>query len=184
MTMPYPAGAARRASLAPLAGAGWGFLALGTLAVLAPLAAGRATVELLGAAMVLWGGFGAAAAAAMRPEAGGRGAALAFGLLAALGAAFLLFPAAGMEALALVIVAGLLLEGVASILFALRISGRERRWGWMLASGAAALAAGLAVLVGRPGTADWLVGTVLGLDFATTGVAMLALRRAALRPAA
>jgi uncharacterized membrane protein HdeD (DUF308 family) len=102
--------------------------------------------------------------------------AAAFGVVVLLGLVFLLFPRIGIEVMTLCVVAGFLSEGVFSILFALRLSRRASRWGWMAASGAASLALGLVVLFGWPGTATWLLGLLIGVNFLITGIALLVLR--------
>ena len=157
---------------------GWGFVGLGAVAILAPAATSTATAVILALAMLLWGGMGAWMSFEMRERAGWRASAAGFGLLATLGLFFLLFPAQGVQTLALFIVAALLLEGVVSILLGLGWSGRMRRWGLLVASGATALIAGLVVLLGWPNSADWLIGVVLGVNFLTTGLALLAVRGA------
>ena len=103
--------------------------------------------------------------------------------LAALGVVFLALPGLGIEVLSMLVVAGFLAEGVLSIAYGLRVSDRQHGWGWMVASGAAALAVGLIVLFGWPETATWLLGLLLGINFFTTGLALLALARSATRHA-
>jgi uncharacterized membrane protein/uncharacterized membrane protein HdeD (DUF308 family) len=141
-----------------------------------PAAATLAVTLLVAATLLFWGGLGVWMSLSLRDLPEWKLSAAAFGLVAALGLAFLVFPGVGAEVMTLFVVAGFLIEGVFSILFALRLSGRASGWGWMAASGAAALVLGLVVLIGWPDTATWLLGLLIGVNFLTTGAALLALR--------
>ncbi|MCU4654786.1 DUF308 domain-containing protein [Roseibacterium sp. SDUM158016] len=162
-----------RSSLGWLAG---GFILLGVLSILAPAAATLAATVLVGLAMLFWGGLGLWMSLSLRAYPEWKLAASGFGLVAGLGVVFLVFPRLGIEAMTLLVVAGFLIEGVFSILFGLRLSPEASGWGWMVASGVAALAVGLILLIGWPGTATWLLGLMLGMNFLTTGAALLAVR--------
>ena len=162
---------------------GWSFAVLGAVSVLAPQIATLVATTFVAAAMVFWGGLGAWLSVTLRPSPGWRFSAAAFGLLAALGVVFLALPGLGIEVLSMLVVAGFLAEGVLSIAYGLRVSDRQHGWGWMVASGVAALAVGLIVLFGWPETATWLLGLLLGINFFTTGLALLALARSATRHA-
>lgn len=157
---------------------GYGFAALGILAILAPAAATVAAVVFVAALMLVWGVLGVAMSFALRPLPEWGISAVAFGLLAALGAIFIAFPRIGIETLTLFAIAGFLVEGVVSILIGLRSSRVGGGWRWMVASGVASLVLGLIVLIGWPGTATWLVGLLFGINFLTTGIALLAFRSA------
>jgi uncharacterized membrane protein HdeD (DUF308 family) len=162
---------------------GWSFAALGVVSVLAPQIATLVATTFVAAAMVFWGGLGLWLSFTLRPFPEWRFSAAAFGLLMALGVVFLALPGLGIEVLSMLVVAGFLAEGVLSIAYGLRVSDRQRGWGWMVASGVAALAVGLIVLFGWPETATWLLGLLLGINFFTTGLALLALARATTRRA-
>lgn len=156
---------------------GGGFLILGGLAILAPQGATLAVEGFLASMILIWGGLGLGTALAVRPMPEWGFAAAAYAVLAALGAGFLAWPGVGIEVLTLVAVAGFLVEGVVSILIGLRSSHGGRGWVWMVASGGAALAVGLLLLLGWPGTAAWLIGVLFGINFLSTGIALLAFRR-------
>ena len=53
----------------------------------------------------------------------------------------------------------------------------ERGWGWLVVNGIVTLALGLLLVLGLPGTALWAIGVMLGVNFLSTGIAMLALSR-------
>lgn len=157
---------------------GWigaAFIVLGALAILAPVAAAPATVVAGG--MLAWGGLGLWMALTLRPLPESGFAALVFVVIALLGLLFLAFPAAGIEAMTLFLVAGFLADGVLSILFGLRLSAQAAGWGWMVASGAVSLTLGFILLLGWPQMAAWFAGGLLGINLVTTGMALLAVRR-------
>jgi uncharacterized membrane protein HdeD (DUF308 family) len=77
----------------------------------------------------------------------------------AVGTVLLLWPLSGVLSLTLVLIVYFLIEGVASIMFALEhkreLSGR---WGWMLASDIIDLIMAAIIFAGLPGTAVWAIG--------------------------
>lgn len=158
---------------------GWSFVGLGAVSVLAPNVATLVAATFVAAAMLFWGGLGLWMSFALRPFPEWRFSAGVFGPLAALGVIFFAIPKIGIEVLTMLAVTGFLAEGVVSVVYGLRISERTRGWGWMVASGVASLIVGLIVLFGWPETATWLLGLLLGINFLTTGIALLALGRTA-----
>jgi uncharacterized membrane protein HdeD (DUF308 family) len=76
----------------------------------------------------------------------------------------------------LVLIAFFVIEGVASIMFALEhrreLSGR---WGWMLASGIIDLILATIILAGLPGTAAWAIGLLVGTNMVFGGTALIAM---------
>jgi uncharacterized membrane protein HdeD (DUF308 family) len=160
---------------------GWlaiGFTALGIVSILAPAAATFAATILVASTMVIWGLLGVWMSLSMRRFPEWRFSALAFGAVAGFGLVFLAFPAIGIEAMTLFLVASFLVEGIVSVAFGLRMSGNTGRWGWMTASGFASLVLGFLVLLGWPATASWLLGLLFGVNFLTTGVALFLVRGA------
>jgi len=94
----------------------------------------------------------------------------------AVGIVLLLRPLSGVLSLTLVLIAFFVIEGVASIMFALEhkheLSGR---WGWMLASGIIDLILATIILAGLPGTAAWAIGLLVGINMVFGGLALIAL---------
>jgi uncharacterized membrane protein HdeD (DUF308 family) len=92
------------------------------------------------------------------------------------GIALLVSPAAGVVSLTLVLIAFFIIEGVASIMFALdhkrELSGR---WGWMLASGIIDLILAAAVFAMLPGAAAWVIGLLVGINMVFGGSALIAM---------
>jgi uncharacterized membrane protein HdeD (DUF308 family) len=152
------------------------FLALGAAALLAPAAATVAITVLIAALMMFWGLCGVWLAFEMRHFPEWRFSAAAFSLLAACGALFLALPGAGEEVLTLLVVAGLLAEGVISIFMGMRLRSARQGERGLIASGAVSLVIGLIVLIDWPTSADLLLGIVLGINFLATGASLLVLQ--------
>jgi uncharacterized membrane protein HdeD (DUF308 family) len=76
----------------------------------------------------------------------------------------LLWPLSGVLTLTLVLIVFFVIEGVASIMFALEHKVNYREDGaWMLASGVIDLILGAIILAGLPGTAAWAFGLLVGI---------------------
>jgi uncharacterized membrane protein HdeD (DUF308 family) len=94
----------------------------------------------------------------------------------AVGIVLLLWPLSGVLSLTLVLIVYFLIEGVASIMFALEhkreLSGR---WGWMLASGIIDLIMAAIIFAGLPGTAVWAIGMLVGINMVFGGSALIAM---------
>ncbi len=92
------------------------------------------------------------------------------------GLVLLVWPVSGAISLTLVLIAFFIVEGVASILYALehrqRLSGR---WGWMLLSGVIDLVLAAMVFAGLPGTAAWALGLLVGINMIFGGAALIAM---------
>src|SRR6202043_4279204 len=77
----------------------------------------------------------------------------------AAGIILLLWPLSGVLSLTLILIVFFVIEGIASIMFALdhkrELSGQ---WGWMLASGIIDLILATIILTGLPGSAAWAIG--------------------------
>ena len=103
--------------------------------------------------------------------------ALISGLLGVVvGVLLLASPLRGAVSLTIVLVAFFIIEGVASIMFALdhkrELSGR---WGWMLASGIIDLVLGAMIFAGLPSTAAWAIGLLVGINMVFGGSALVAM---------
>ena len=161
-----------------LAIVGWVFAAIGVIAIVLPVAATVVAEALIAWMLTLWGVVGLWFAWEMRPAPEWRYAATAFGLTLLLGLTFALFPRVSIETLIIVMMLAFLMEGVVSILLGLRTSDRVSNWGWLVLSGACSLVVGFIILLGWPGTAAWTLGLLMGLNFLSTGVALIMLKNA------
>jgi uncharacterized membrane protein HdeD (DUF308 family) len=94
----------------------------------------------------------------------------------AVGIVLLLWPLSGVLSLTFVLIVFFVIEGVASIMFALEhkreLSGR---WGWMLASGIIDLILAAIIFAGLPGTAAWAIGLLVGINMVFGGAALIAM---------
>ena len=97
-------------------------------------------------------------------------------LAIAAGIVLLVWPISGAISLTLLLIVFFIIEGVLSIMYALEhkkeLSGR---WGWMLASGIIDLILAGIILIGLPGTADWALGLLVGINMLFGGSALIAM---------
>ena len=149
---------------------------LGLLAIAIPPIASLAVAILVGWLILISGIIGLVTTFMMR-HAPGFWWSLASAVLAILVGVILLgWPLTSVFSLTLVLIVFFLLEGIASIMFALehrnQLSGR---WGWMLASGIVDLILAALILIGLPGTAAWAIGLLVGINMLFGGSAMIAM---------
>jgi uncharacterized membrane protein HdeD (DUF308 family) len=178
------AGQSRRAKLFLIEGIV--LVILGLAAVTLPLFATIAIAIVVGWVFLLSGIVGLVATIRMR-RAPGFWWSLLSGILGVVaGIVLLRWPLSGAFSLTVVLTMFLLLEGVASIMFALEhkreLSGR---WGMMLLSGLVDLFLAGVIFAGLPGTAAWAIGLLVGINMIFGGSALIAMalhaREAALR---
>jgi uncharacterized membrane protein HdeD (DUF308 family) len=149
---------------------------LGLLAIALPPIASLAVAILVGWLILISGIVGLVTTFMMR-HAPGFWWSLASAVLAtAVGIILLGWPASGVLSLTLVLIFFFMLEGIASIMFAIdhrnQLSGR---WGWMLASGIVDLFLAGLIFVGLPGTAAWAIGLLLGINMIFGGTSLIAM---------
>jgi len=103
----------------------------------------------------------------------------------AAGVVLLAWPISGTLSLTLVLIAFFIVEGIASILYAIehrtQLSGN---WVWMLVSGIIDLILAGIIFAGLPGTAAWALGLLVGINMLFGGVALIAMALAARNPTA
>ena len=103
----------------------------------------------------------------------------------AAGIVLLLWPISGAVSLTLVLIAFFVVEGIASILYAIEHRNQlTGRWGWMLFSGIIDLILAAIIFSGLPGTAVWALGLLVGINMVFGGVALIGMALAARHPAA
>jgi uncharacterized membrane protein HdeD (DUF308 family) len=95
------------------------------------------------------------------------------------------WPASGAQSLTLLLIFFFILEGVATIMYAFdhkrELSGR---WGLLLMSGIVDLILAAILLAGFPGTAQWALGLLVGINMLLGGAALIGLALHARTPAA
>ena len=98
----------------------------------------------------------------------------------AAGIVLLIWPISGAVSLTLLLSAFFIVEGVASIMYAIdhrnQLTGR---WGWMLLSGVVDLILAGIIVAGLPGTAAWALGLLVGINMLFGGTAMIGMALAA-----
>jgi uncharacterized membrane protein HdeD (DUF308 family) len=149
-------------------------LILGTLAILLPLFATIAATIILGWIFLVSGLMGLVATFGTRGMPGFWWSLLSALLATAAGLVLLAQPVSGALSLTLVMIAFFIVEGAATIMYALdhrrELSGR---WEWMLASGVVDIILAGLILAGFPGSAAWALGLLLGINMIFGGAAIV-----------
>ena len=149
---------------------------LGAAAIVIPPLATIAVTILVGWLFLISGVVGLFTTFWMRHAPGFWWALLSALLGIVLGVWLLAAPITGAVSLTILLVAFFVIEGVASIMFALdhkrELSGQ---WGWMLVSGIVDLILGAVIFAGLPGTAAWAIGLLVGINMIFGGVALIAM---------
>jgi uncharacterized membrane protein HdeD (DUF308 family) len=154
---------------------GWVLIVLGLLAVILPFMAGKATVILIGSILLVAG-----LAQLIETFRGSDGndsrlLTLILGAITTLAAIFVLaHPLLGLRFLTLLFVAYLIGDGLWKIIASLRRIGVSG-WMWLLASGILSLLFGVLIWKQWPVPGDSAVGIIIGVNLASTGIAVLAL---------
>ena len=101
----------------------------------------------------------------------------------AAGLVLLLWPTSGTVSLTLLLIAFFVVEGIASIMYAIEHGNRlTGRWVWMFVSGIVDLILAGIIFAGLPGTAAWALGLLVGIDMVFGGAALSAMALAARHP--
>jgi uncharacterized membrane protein HdeD (DUF308 family) len=149
---------------------------LGATAVVLPPIATLAVTVLIGWLFLVSGIIGLITTFWLRHAPGFWWSLLSAVLGIVVGVMLLASPLTGAFSLTLLLVAFFVVEGIASIMFALdhkrELSGQ---WGWMLASGIIDLALAIMIFAGLPSTAAWAIGLLVGINMIFGGSALIAM---------
>jgi uncharacterized membrane protein HdeD (DUF308 family) len=149
-------------------------IVLGAIAVVIPPLATLAVTILFGWLFLVSGVIGLFTTFWMRQAPGFWWSLVSAALGVLVGASLLAMPLSGALSLTVVLVAFFIIEGVATIMFALdhkrELTGR---WGWMLFSGIVDLALSVMILAGLPSTAAWAIGLLVGINMIFGGSALI-----------
>ena len=155
---------------------GIALVVLGVIAILIPPIATLAVTIVLGWLFLVSGVIGLFTTFWMRQAPGFWWSLISAVLAIVVGGLLLTRPVSGALSLTIVVVVFFVIEGVASIMFALdhkrELSGR---WGWMLMSGIIDLALAALVFTGLPSTAAWAIGLLVGINMVFGGSALIAM---------
>jgi uncharacterized membrane protein HdeD (DUF308 family) len=150
---------------------------LGLAAILIPSIATLAVEILFGWLFLISGIVGLITTFRMRHAPGFWWSLVSAVLGIAAGIVLLLWPLSGVLSLTLVLIVFFVIEGVASIMFALdhKRDNQSGRWGWMLASGIIDLILAAIIAAGLPVTAAWAIGLLVGINMLFGGSALIAM---------
>jgi uncharacterized membrane protein HdeD (DUF308 family) len=151
-------------------------LILGLLAFLLPPLATLSVTIILGWLFVVSGMMGLMTTFWLRQAPGFWWSLISALLGVVAGVVLLARPASGAISLTLLLIVFFVIEGAATIMYALehrqQLSGR---WVWMLASGITDLILAAIILAGLPGTAAWALGLLVGINMIFGGSALIAM---------
>ena len=151
-------------------------LGLGFLAILLPPLATLGITILLGWLFLISGVTGLIASFWARQAPGFWWSLVSAVLGIGAGLVLLVSPGSGAISLTLILVVFFVIEGVASVMYALehrqRLTGS---WGWMLMSGIIDLILAAMVFAGLPGSAAWAIGLLVGINMIFGGSALVAM---------
>ena len=149
---------------------------LGILAVVIPVVATIAVTIFLGWLFLISGIVGLVTTFWARHAPGFWWSLLSAVLAIAAGLVLLAWPVSGAVSLTLLLIVFFTIEGVLTLMYALEhkkeLSGR---WGWMIVSGVIDLILAAIILAGLPGTAEWALGLLVGINMLFGGAAMIAM---------
>jgi len=151
-------------------------LILGAAAILIPPLASIAVTIILGWVFLVSGVVGLFTTFRMQSAPGFWWALISGVLGIVVGIMLLVSPLRALVPLTIMLVAFFIIEGIASIMYALEhkreLSGR---WGWMLVSGIVDLILAAVIFAGLPGTAAWAIGLLVGINMIFGGAALIAM---------
>jgi uncharacterized membrane protein HdeD (DUF308 family) len=151
-------------------------LALGFAAIALPPIATIAVEFLIGWLLLVSGFIGLMTTIWMRHAPGTWWSLLSAVLGIGAGIVLLRWPLNGALSLTFILTVFFVVEGVASIFYALEHKrGLSGRWGWMLISGAVDLILASIIFLGLPGTAIWAIGLLVGINMVFGGTAVIAM---------
>lgn len=147
---------------------------LGLAAILVPLIATLTFTIFIGWLLIISGLVGLYSTFRMHPAPGFWWSLVSAILALVIGILLILRPITGMFSLTLLLITFFLIEGIASIMFAIEYrNDLPARWGWMVASGIVDLILAAIILVGLPGSAAWAIGLLLGINMVFGGATLI-----------
>jgi uncharacterized membrane protein HdeD (DUF308 family) len=153
---------------------------LGLAAMIVPPLASLAVTIFLGWMFLISGVAGLALTFWARQMPGFWWSLISAALAVAAGIILLARPVQGVLTLTIVVGAYFLAEGVATIMYALE-HRRElsERWSWMLFAGILDILIAAMIIAGLPGSAEWAIGLLVGINLLFGGAALIGMALAA-----
>src|SRR5580658_4108327 len=153
---------------------------LGIAAIILPEVATLAFTLVIGWLFLISGGVGLVTTFWMRNAPGFWWALVSALISIAAGIVLIRWPINGTVSLTLVLIAFFVIEGVATIMYAIDHKTQlSSRWGWMLASGVVDLILAGIIFAGLPESATWALGLLVGINMVFGGTAMIGMALAA-----
>ena len=151
-------------------------LGLGFLAILIPPLATLGVTILFGWLFLISGVMGLIATFYARQAPGFWWSLISAVLGIGAGLVLLVSPGSGAISLTLILVVFFVIEGVASVMYALDHRKQlSSSWAWMLMSGIIDLILAAMVFAGLPGSAAWAIGLLVGINMIFGGSALVAM---------
>jgi uncharacterized membrane protein HdeD (DUF308 family) len=153
---------------------------LGIAAMVVPVVAGLAVAIFLGWMFLVSGVAGLAISFWARRMPGFWWSLISAALAIVAGIVLLARPAQGVLTLTVVIGVYFLAEGVATIMYALQ-HRRElsERWSWMAFAGVMDILIAAMIITGLPGSAEWAIGLLVGINLVFGGTTLIGMALAA-----
>ncbi len=149
---------------------------LGILAIVVPVVATIAVAILIGWLFLISGVVGLITTFMARHAPGFWWSLISAVIGIAAGIVLLAWPISGAISLTLLLIVFFVIEGVASIMYALEHKKElTGRWAWMLVSGVIDLILAGIIMAGLPGTAAWALGLLVGINMLFGGTSMIAI---------
>jgi uncharacterized membrane protein HdeD (DUF308 family) len=149
-------------------------LVLGAIAVIIPPVATLAVDILIGWLFLISGVVGLISTYMMRHAPGFWWSLLSAVIALAAGIILIGWPVSGILSLTLMLIVFFVVEGIASIMFALEHRRQAPgRWGMLVASGVIDLILAGIILIGLPATAGWAIGLLVGINMVFGGAALV-----------
>ncbi|MDB5567166.1 MAG: hypothetical protein JWP84_3732 [Tardiphaga sp.] len=153
---------------------------LGLAAMIVPPVAGIAVTVMLGWMFLISGVAGLVVTFWARQMPGFWWSLISAVLGIGAGAILLARPVQGLLTLTLVVGAYFLAEGVATIMYALQHRKElSERWSWMLVSGLMDILIAFFIISGLPGSAEWAIGLLVGINLIIGGSSLIGMALAA-----
>ena len=155
-------------------------LLLGIGALLIPVIASLAVAVFLGWVFLIGGVIGLVTSLSGR-RAAGFGWSLASSIITAIAGGLMLFwPVAGALSITLVVAAYLVADGFVMMMLAVEHRRQfSSRWAWLFVNGAIDVLLAALIVWLLPGSALWVLGLIVGIDFVFGGGALIAMALAA-----
>jgi uncharacterized membrane protein HdeD (DUF308 family) len=153
---------------------------IGLAAMIVPPLASLAITIFLGWMLLVSGVFGLLATYWARNMPGFWWSLISAALAVLAGGVLLARPMQGVLTLTIVVGAYFLAEGVASIMYALEHRKElSQRWSWVLVAGLMDILIAFFIIAGLPGSAEWAIGLLVGINMLFGGATLIGMALAA-----